>query len=70
VNLASRLQEYAEPGQVLVSERTAELVGDRYGFGPAQSIELKGKGATPVRVLLGIRASTVDDEPIPEMESS
>jgi adenylate cyclase len=70
VNLASRLQEYADPGQVLVSDRTAALVDGRYGFGPVQSIELKGKGSTPVRVLLGVRASTVDDEPIPEMESS
>ena len=70
VNLASRLQEYAEPGQVLVSDRTAALVEGRYGFGPVQSIELKGKGSTAVRVLLGFRASTVDDEPIPEMESS
>src|SRR5262245_18861366 len=70
VNLASRLQEYAEPGQVLVSERTATLVEERYVFGPVESIELKGKGSTPVRTLLGVRASTVDDEVVPEMESS
>jgi class 3 adenylate cyclase len=70
VNLASRLQEYAEPGQVLVSERTASLVEDRYGFGPVQAIELKGKGPTPVRALLGVRTSTTDHEAVPEMESS
>jgi class 3 adenylate cyclase len=70
VNLASRLQEYAEPGQVLVSDRTASLVEERYGFGPVRSIELKGKGPTPVRALLGLRASTVDHEAVPEMESS
>ena len=70
VNLASRLQEYAEPGQVLVSERTASLVEDRYGLGPVQAIELKGKGPTPVRALLGVRTSTTDHEAVPEMESS
>jgi len=70
VNLASRLQEHAEPGQVLVSERTAAAVMDRYAFGPVQMVELKGKGQTPVRALLGPDASSGDAEPVPEMESS
>jgi adenylate cyclase len=71
VNLASRLQEYAEPGQVLVSERTAAEVTDRYGFGPVQLVELKGKGPTPVRVLLGpAHDPQARPQPVPEMESS
>jgi class 3 adenylate cyclase len=56
VNLASRLQESAEPSQVVVSEPTAEQVSDGYEFGPPQVMDLKGKGPTPARVLLGRRA--------------
>ncbi len=60
VNLASRLQESAEPGRALVSEPTAEQLGDGYEFGPPQVVELKGKGPTPARVLLGRPA----DDPV------
>jgi class 3 adenylate cyclase len=56
VNLASRLQECAEPGQALVSEPTAGQLADRYEFGPAHIVDLKGKGPTPAHVLLGSRA--------------
>jgi class 3 adenylate cyclase len=53
VNLASRLQESAEPGQVMASQPTVERLGDAYEFGPPRIVELKGKGPTPARVLLG-----------------
>ena len=53
VNLASRLQESAEPGQALVSEPTAEQLTDGFEFGSSRIIDLKGKGPTPARVLLG-----------------
>jgi class 3 adenylate cyclase len=56
VNLASRLEEYGVPGHVLVSESTASQLTDRYDFAPTQMIEVKGKGRTPVRVLLGRRS--------------
>jgi class 3 adenylate cyclase len=56
VNLSARLQECGEPGQVLVSEATAEQLADRFEFGPVQMIDLKGKGLTPARLLLGRRA--------------
>jgi class 3 adenylate cyclase len=56
VNLTSRLQECAEPSQALVSEPTAEQLTDRYEFGPPQIVDLKGKGPTAARVLLGRRA--------------
>jgi adenylate cyclase len=56
VNLASRLQEGADPSQSLVSQPTAEQLGDRYDFGPTQIVDLKGKGPTPARVLLRRRA--------------
>jgi class 3 adenylate cyclase len=55
VNVASRLQESAEPGQALVSQSTAGQLGDRYEFGPSQITDLKGKGPTPVHALLGRR---------------
>ena len=44
VNLASRLEEHAAPGQVLVSEPTATAVEDRFEFGPVRILDVKGKG--------------------------
>ena len=57
VNLASRLQERSEPGQFLVAQRTASAAMDRYGFGPVRTVDIKGKGPTPVRTLLGPHTS-------------
>jgi class 3 adenylate cyclase len=62
VNLASRLEEHSEPGQILVSERTATEVVDRFTFGPVRSVDIKGKGPTPVRALLGAAATSDDGE--------
>jgi class 3 adenylate cyclase len=56
VNLASRLEANGEPGRILVSEAVAELVGDRYEFGPPRVVDLKGKGPTPVRFLVARRS--------------
>ena len=53
VNVASRLEEQGEPGEVLVSEATAVQLEDRYEFGPTRILDLKGKGRTPARALLG-----------------
>ncbi len=69
VNLASRLQEAGEPGEVLVSPRTADVI-HRYGCGPVQMIDIKGKGATPVRALIDPAASTGGVAPSAEIESS
>jgi class 3 adenylate cyclase len=57
VNLSSRLEESARPGQVLVAESTVGELTDRYDFGPSEILEVKGKGPTVVRVLLGRQAS-------------
>jgi class 3 adenylate cyclase len=65
VNLASRLEEYAEPGHVLVSESTARQLDDRYEFGPPRMVELKGKGPTPVHVLVGSRTDVAMTVPTP-----
>ena len=53
VNLANRLEANAPPGRILVSGSTAAALTDRFEFGPAETLDLKGKGPTPVHVLLG-----------------
>jgi class 3 adenylate cyclase len=58
MNLANRLEEMARPGRILVSESTASELTDRFEFGPPEMLDLKGKGPTPVRTLLG-RSSDV-----------
>jgi class 3 adenylate cyclase len=63
VNVASRLEEQAEPGEVLVSEATAARLEDRYEFGPTRVVDLKGKGGTPVRTLLGPRSKAPIEAP-------
>jgi len=67
-NVASRLQEACQPGQVLVSQWTTTDLIDRYDFGPVQMMDVRGRGATPVRVLLG--PSSDEGEPSTELESS
>ena len=36
-----------------MSEATAVQLEDRYEFGPTRILDLKGKGRTPARALLG-----------------
>lgn len=43
VNVAARLEQAAAPGQVLVGERTAALVGAAFELGRPQTVEAKGK---------------------------
>jgi hypothetical protein len=50
------LEESAEPGQALISEPTAAQLGDGYEFGPVLLVDLKGKGPTRARVVMGRRA--------------
>jgi len=57
VNLASRLEGNAAPGRFLVSESTATHLTDRYDFGPSEILEVRGRGPTTVRVLLGSQSS-------------
>jgi class 3 adenylate cyclase len=53
VNLASRLESHGSPGRILVSEATAALLGGGYLLSETQVIDLKGRGPTPARFLLG-----------------
>jgi hypothetical protein len=49
VNVASRLQQAAEPGEILVGARTAAAAAAGYLFGQAREIAVKGK-RQPLRV--------------------
>jgi class 3 adenylate cyclase len=71
VNLANRLEENAGAGRILVAESTAKDLTDRFEFGPPETIELKGKGPTPVRFLLGQTPHdvTVSVPPVSEVEN-
>jgi class 3 adenylate cyclase len=42
VNLAARLQQAAEPGEILVSENTWRLTRDAVAFGPGRAVSAKG----------------------------
>ena len=57
VNVAARLEQAATPGQALVGERTAALVGDAFAFGEPRVVEAKGKvGGVTARELRGMVA--------------
>jgi class 3 adenylate cyclase/tetratricopeptide (TPR) repeat protein len=45
VNVAARLEQAAQPGEVLIGEPTLALVRDAVEVGPAQPLELKGKSS-------------------------
>ena len=53
VNLASRLETHGEPGRILVSEPVHERLCERFEFSGPVVVDLKGKGPTPARFLLG-----------------
>jgi class 3 adenylate cyclase len=53
VNLASRLESHGTPGRILVSETTAALLDGEYRLSEPQVIDLKGRGPTSARFLLG-----------------
>lgn len=53
VNLASRLEAASEPGRILVSEATAALLDGSYELSGPVTVDLKGKGPTSARFLLG-----------------
>ncbi len=43
VNVAARLQQSANPGEIIVSERTASASGNAFLFGDQRPIEVKGR---------------------------
>lgn len=59
VNVASRLENLAEPGTIQVGESTYERLRIHYDFSPRQVVSVKGRGDLPCYVLLGRHASAV-----------
>jgi class 3 adenylate cyclase len=53
VNTASRMESYAPPGAIQVTERTFERLRGRYDFLPRDAIDVKGKGPMRPYILLG-----------------
>jgi adenylate cyclase len=51
--VASRLESHGEPGRILVSGSTHDLLVGRFEFSEPLSVEMKGKGPTPAWFLLG-----------------
>ena len=67
VNLAARLQQAAEPDEILIGETTLELVRGAVESEPVGPLELKGKSEPVVahRLVCGARgAGTVAREPV------
>ena len=54
VNLASRLEALAPPGQIVIGEATRDLLGSSVRVEPLGSVEVKGK-VDPVRAFLLVR---------------
>jgi adenylate cyclase len=55
VNVAARLQQEAEPGEILVGASTRRLAAEGFDFSPLPPLELKGK-AQPVEAWRLVRA--------------
>jgi adenylate cyclase len=57
VNIASRLESTAPPGQIQVSAGVAAALGDDFELEPRGVVDLKGKGSTETYLLLGRRSA-------------
>jgi adenylate cyclase len=60
VNTAARLESNGVPGEIQVSEHAYQRLRDRYRFSEVHVVNLKGKGPTPARFLLGRNGSRPD----------
>src|SRR5918998_2278354 len=57
VNLASRLESNGHPDRILAAQSVVAHLEGAYEFGPPMVVDLKGKGPTTARFLLGGQAS-------------
>ena len=53
VNTAARMESNGVPGEIQVSDAVHDHLGDRYRFSEVHIVNLKGKGPTPARFLIG-----------------
>lgn len=59
VNTASRMESHGLPGEIQITARTRELVGDAFEVEPRGTVEVKGKGEMATFFLRGRRAEAV-----------
>jgi class 3 adenylate cyclase len=65
VNVAARLQQAAEPWQILASARTASADGGGHDFGPPIDLDVKGKAAAvQARELRGVSTAVSPRAPL------
>ncbi|MEP6470021.1 MAG: adenylate/guanylate cyclase domain-containing protein [Chloroflexota bacterium] len=65
VNVAARLQQSAEPWQILTTERTMRAAGGAFSFGEAMALDLRGKtSAVQAYPVLGERAEEAHRIPL------
>jgi class 3 adenylate cyclase len=64
VNVAARLEQAAEPDEILVGERTVMATRGAFEFGDPTSIEAKGKGRLDVLGTLGDREHVQAEAPV------
>jgi class 3 adenylate cyclase len=57
VNTAARMESNGIPSEIQVSEAVHDRVNDRFRFSEVHIVNLKGKGPTPARFLLGPNGS-------------
>jgi len=53
VNTAARMESNGVPGEIQVSDAVHDHLGDRFRFSEVHIVNLKGKGPTPARFLIG-----------------
>ena len=53
VNTAARMESNGTPGEIQVSNTVHDRLGERFQFSEAHIVNLKGKGPTPARFLIG-----------------
>jgi predicted ATPase/class 3 adenylate cyclase len=67
INLAARLQQTAEPGEILIGETTRHLLGDHVTFAEIASLQVKGKrdpvNAARVLAVTSDTTSTITGSP-------
>lgn len=61
INVASRLEDLSQPGEILIGPETARLVESRFETSDHGAHELKGKvGRVPVTTVLGLAAARIE----------